>query len=139
MLNWFTNGLVYYGISFNTEVLGDPYLVFFYSAIAELLACISIQIFLEKFGSKWTYLVKMLISSVCLITTAFIPLDFSWVISLLVIIAKFCITATFHMLYIITSQAYPTSFRSRMNAVCAVFSSIGASIYPQVEKLVNFY
>ena len=74
LLNWLTNTFVYYGISFNTsDLVGDPYLNFTLSVGVELLAIISCQLTLERFGRKKPYALNMAITGVSLLLIQFIP------------------------------------------------------------------
>lgn len=74
MLNWLTNTLVYYGISFNTtDLAGDPYLNFFLSIIVELIAIIASHITLERYGRKIPYSVNMGLTGIALLFILFVP------------------------------------------------------------------
>jgi Na+/melibiose symporter-like transporter len=74
LLNWLTNSLVYYGISYNTSDLsGNPYLNFSLSAFVELLSVIMCQLTLERFGRKRPYCIAMLLSGLSLLCVMFIP------------------------------------------------------------------
>ena len=136
LLNWITNTLVYYGISFNTSKLaGDPYLVFFLSAIVELAADIVCQFTLDRFGRKWTYSFHMGLAGVCLLCIIAVPTQLGWLITTLALIAKFGISFTFNTIYIVTSEIYPTSIRNSTLNICVSFSRFGGLISPQVETL----
>lgn len=74
LVNWLTNTLVYYGISFNTsELFGDPYLNFTLSIVLELFAILVSHYTLQKFGRKIPYSINMALSGVSLILVMFIP------------------------------------------------------------------
>ncbi len=74
ILNWITNTLVYYGISFNTgDLVGDPYLNFFLFGLVELFAIFVCQLTLDRFGRKLPYTVNMIIAGLALIFVSFVP------------------------------------------------------------------
>jgi len=74
LLNWLTNTLVYYGISFNTtELIGDPYLNFFLSILVEFVAILACQFTLEKFGRKVPYSINMTLAGMTLLCVQFVP------------------------------------------------------------------
>lgn len=74
LLNWLTNTLVYYGISFNTgELAGDPYLNFTLSVTLELVAILVSHYVLEKIGRKIPYSVNMALSGLVLLMVLFVP------------------------------------------------------------------
>ena len=126
LLNWITNTLVYYGISFNTDRLaGDPYLIFFLSSIAEGLAYVACEFTLERFGRKWPYFINMAIAGVSLLSVAFVPDSLAWLVTVLALIGKFGISFTFNTVYVVTAEKYPTSIRNSAVSICSGLSSVG--------------
>ncbi len=112
LLNWLTNTFVYYGISFNTSALsGDPYLNFTLSVFVELIAIITCQFTLEKFGRKKPYAINMVITGVALLLIQFVPKEMSYMVTILALIGKFSISFTYNSVYIITSEIHPTVIR----------------------------
>ncbi len=74
LINWFTNTFVYYGISFHTtDLAGDPYLNFFFSALVELVAILISHFTLEKFGRKLPYILNMILTGSALLLVKFVP------------------------------------------------------------------
>lgn len=74
LVNWLTNTLVYYGISFNTgELAGSPYLNFTLSVLLELLAILVSHYAFDKFGRKIPYAINMSLSGIALLFVLFVP------------------------------------------------------------------
>ena len=74
LLNWLTNTMVYYGISFNTnELVGDPYLNFSLSVMVEFTAILACHFTLERFGRKVPYTFNMALAGVSLLLVQFVP------------------------------------------------------------------
>lgn len=74
LINWLTNNLVYYGISYNTsDLAGDPYINFTISAILELGAILLCQFTLERFGRKKPYCTAMLVAGTSLLLIGIVP------------------------------------------------------------------
>ncbi len=74
LINWITNTLVYYGISFNTsDLAGDPYLNFTLSGIVEILGLFMCTLTLDRFGRKIPYTINMILAGVALLLTLFVP------------------------------------------------------------------
>lgn len=83
LLNWLTNTLVYYGISFNTgELAGDPYLNFTLSVLLELAAILVSHYTLDKIGRKIPYSINMAMSGIVLILVLFVPKGIALIIFL---------------------------------------------------------
>lgn len=74
LLNWLTNTLVYYGISFNTgELAGNPYLNFTLSVLLELIAIMVSHYTFDAFGRKIPYAINMSLSGIALLLVLFVP------------------------------------------------------------------
>ena len=162
LLNWLTNTFVYYGISFNTSALsGDPYLNFTLSVFVELIAIITCQFTLEKFGRKKPYAINMVITGVALLLIQFVPKKMSYMVTILALIGKFSISFTYNSVYIITSEIHPTVirlvkllflpliiiiiiiiliyFRNSAVSLCQAFARMGAIIAPSIQLMVIFF
>jgi OCT family organic cation transporter-like MFS transporter 4/5 len=112
LLNWLTNTLVYYGISFNTsELAGDPFLNFSLSVFVELIAIVTCQFTLERFGRKKPYAINMAVTGVALMFIQFVPKEMPYLITILALTGKFAISFTYNGIYIITAEIHPTVIR----------------------------
>jgi OCT family organic cation transporter-like MFS transporter 4/5 len=139
LMNWITNCLVYYGLTYNTtELVGNPYVNFTLSAVVELFAVAISHYTLEKFGRKVPYAINMVLSGVSLLLIQFVPTNASWMITVLALIGKFSISFTYNGIYIITAEIYPTVIRNSCVSTCQTFSRFGAVISPQIQLIVTF-
>ena len=139
-INWFTNGLIYFGISINTDVLGgNPYLNFLYLGIVELFSLIICNSILSKFGRKKPYLINLWIVIFSFILIGFIPHHMNWLLIILVLIGKFSITFTFNTIMITSAESFPTVIRSRAISFCLLFGRFGSIISPTVSSLGMIY
>ncbi|XP_022107232.1 solute carrier family 22 member 13-like [Acanthaster planci] len=132
--NWLVNSLVYYGLSLSTGDLGvDDYWAFFVSGAVEIPALVYATFGVEWFGRKWNTAVLELIGGVACLVAIFIPIGI-WrtVVSM---IGKFCISATFSIIYLYSSELFPTPIRAVGIGMCSVSSRIGGIISPLVLLL----
>lgn len=151
LLNWLTNTLVYYGISFNTtELIGDPYMNFFLSILVEFIAILACQFTLERFGRKIPYSTNMTLAGLALLCVQFAPSskchlsdltknlktyfsykaytffkDMPHIVTILALLAKFCISFTYNSIYIITAELHPTVIRNSSVSICQTFARFG--------------
>jgi len=140
LLNWLTNTLVYYGISFNTsDLAGDPFLNFTLSVVVEFIAILTCQLTLERFGRKMPYSINMALTGVSLMLIQFIPSDMSYMVTVLALIGKFAISFTYNGVYIITSEIHPTVIRNSAVSICQTFARMGAVIAPNIQLLGQLY
>ena len=137
LLNWLTNTLVYYGISFNTtELAGDPYLNFTLSVVVEFVAILTSQFVYERFGRKKPYVINMSLIGIALLAIMFVPKHLSYLVTILALVGKFSISFTYNGIYIITSEMYPTVIRSSTVSMCQAFARLGAVIAPLIQNMV---
>ncbi|RNA07782.1 organic cation transporter [Brachionus plicatilis] len=139
-INWLTNALVYFGISFNTsDLVGDPYLNFGLSALVEFIAVLVSHVALERFGRKIPYAINMTLTGISLISVMFVPTNFGSLVTVCALIGKFSISFTFNTIYIITAESNPTVIRNSVISACEFFSGLGAVVAPYIQLLGQLY
>ena len=141
ILQWFTQSLVYYGISLNTDVLGgNPYFNFLCFSIVELISNITSNFILNRYGRKLPYLINYFLIATSLITIGFLTAsEMKWLEVFLVLIAKFCISFNFIAIYVITFESYPTVIRGTALSACLIGDISAATISPLVAVLAETY
>jgi OCT family organic cation transporter-like MFS transporter 4/5 len=140
LLNWLTNTLVYYGISFNTgDLVGDPYRNFFLSIFVEFVAILTCQLTLERYGRKIPYSINMAIAGTTLLCVQFVPTNLPHLVTVLALCAKFSISFTYNSIYIITAELHPTVIRNTSLSICQTFSRFGGVIAPNIQLLGEMY
>ncbi|CAF1379636.1 unnamed protein product [Adineta ricciae] len=131
---WLAQNLVYYGVSQSTGSWQfDPYLSFALSALVELFAYIFIHIILDRLGRKLPYcafaiafgLLALLVLPVQSVLaerkTTLRVLMFILNISL-----KFCASASFAIIYLYSTELFPTSVRTTGLGMCSMTGRLGA-------------
>ncbi|CAH1774990.1 unnamed protein product [Owenia fusiformis] len=110
---WFSNSLVYYGLSLNTSNLGgNPYVNFFISGAVEIVAKVVLITSFMYIGRRLPFSMCMLFGGVCLIATIAVPLDKNVIIVVLSMAGKLAIAASFDMAWIYSAEVYPTPLRA---------------------------
>lgn len=125
---WFTNGFVYYGLSVQSVVLGgNKYVNFIMVSVGEIPAVALTYILLQRVGRKWTLSSSMIVAGVVCILSEITPdTDASGVIRLLLFfIGKCAISVSFYVLYVYTTELYPTFLRQSLMGICSAFGFIG--------------
>ncbi|XP_022093044.1 solute carrier family 22 member 13-like [Acanthaster planci] len=134
--NWFVNSLVYFGLSQSTGDLGvDDYWAFFVSGAVEIPALVYATFGVEWIGRKWNTGVLELIGGAACLATIFIPVGI-WrtVVSM---IGKFCISATFSIIYLYSTELFPTPVRAVGLGLCSVAARVGGILSPIILLLRN--
>lgn len=67
----------------------------------------------------------------------FIHSDEEWLKMCMFLIGKFAITVSFTVLYVYTSEFFPTNLRHSLLGTCSMFGRIGSMVAPQTPLLVS--
>lgn len=120
-LCWITNAFVYYGLSLNSVTLaGDKYINFILVCTAEIPGYIITIFVLNKFGRKYSLCGSMLICGIACLASEYIPVDQSSIRLLMFLIGKCAITVSFTVLYVFTTEMYPTNLRNSLVCACSM-------------------
>ncbi|CAH1251987.1 SLC22A3 [Branchiostoma lanceolatum] len=134
--NWAVNSMVYYGISLNAAAFhGNLYLNFAISGFVEIPAYLISIYILDKFGRRWSLSSLMVIGGLACTSAFFVPKHLFWLTTTLAMIGKFCITATFAIVYIFTAELYPTVIRQIGLGMGAMMARVGGMVAPFIDLL----
>ncbi|PIK41575.1 putative organic cation transporter protein-like [Apostichopus japonicus] len=135
MFNWTINNLVYVGLTFNTADLGgNDYVSFFLSGLVEIPAyLLCIPLIGSFLGRKWSTSMLEIIGGVACICTILIPTGV-WKTTV-AMIGKFCISASFAIIYIYAAEIFPTVARSAGIGLCSTSGRIGSILGPLILAL----
>ncbi|XP_071800949.1 organic cation transporter protein-like [Asterias amurensis] len=139
---WLSNNLVYYGLSFFSEDLGnDPYFSFFLAGAVEVPAYIVCQLLLGRIGRKWLICIFMTIGGVSLLCAMAIPTDMATVTLVIAMIGKLCISGSYAIVYLYAIELFPTPVRNVGVGMGSFVSRIGSIASPYVLYLgdVTFF
>lgn len=137
---WFTNGFVYYGLSVQSVVLGgNKYVNFIMVSVGEIPAVALTYVLLQRVGRKWTLSMSMIVAGlVCILSEITPNTDSSGIIRLLLFFTGKCaISVSFYVLYVYTTELYPTFLRQSLMGICSAFGFIGSMLAPQTPLLVS--
>ncbi|XP_071133810.1 organic cation transporter protein-like isoform X1 [Mytilus edulis] len=139
MINWFAISLIYYGISMNTGDLGgNVYANYAVSTTAETVAVL-LCFYADKLPRKKIYCTAMILGSTACLSTIFTSMYASgalhWVTIGLAMIGKLGVTTAFFLIYLITSECFPTVIRASMFGLCSSGARIGSMSSSYIGKL----
>ncbi|XP_072513655.1 solute carrier family 22 member 13b [Salminus brasiliensis] len=129
---WFVTSLVYYGVSLNVGNFGlDVYLTQLIFGIAEIPARLGCFPLIERFGRKKSQSAALLLGGTACLVIAAIPSDYPVVVTIIAVIGKFSLAASFSIVYVYTAELYPTVVRQNgvgLNSMCARVAGILAPL-----------
>ncbi|XP_066534116.1 solute carrier family 22 member 13b isoform X2 [Hoplias malabaricus] len=112
---WFVTSLVYYGVSLNVGNFGlDIYLTQLIFGIAELPARLGCFPLIERFGRKKCQSAALLLGGTACLVIPTIPSEFPVAVTVIAVIGKFSLAASFSIAYVYTAELYPTVVRMEL-------------------------
>lgn len=131
---------MYYGLSVQSVVLGgNKYGNFIMVSIGEIPAVALTYILLQRVGRRYTLSSSMVVAGIVCVLSEIIPdTDSSGIIRLLLFfVGKCAISVSFYVLYVYTTELYPTFLRQSLMGLCSAFGFIGSMLAPQTPLLVS--
>ncbi|KAM7426949.1 hypothetical protein ABFA07_021830 [Porites harrisoni] len=138
--NWFANGLVYFGISLNVgNLAGDMYLNFFFLSIVEIPGALLLWFLLKRYGRRIPYASFMIFGGLAGTLVSAVPSHegLQFIVTILAVIGKACIFATFLGIYVFTAELYPTVIRNTGIGVVSMMARVGSMITPFIVLLAD--
>jgi len=148
--NWFSSSFMLYGIALNWQGLtGGLFMNFLIAAILDFPGKLLALVSLVWFGRRLPYISLTFLAGVCFVITVFIPRGVypnELPIVVLSMVSSFCVSASFAMLWMWTSELMPTtvrnagvgscSFVARLGGILATTISILAEISPLIPTIM---
>lgn len=142
LLCWACVGAVFYGILLNTTSFGSNiYLNAMVAGALDLPASALSVCGLMFIGRKVSLMASLMASGTsCLVTLLFQKgiYQYDWPILATAMTGKFCISVAFGVVYVYSSEVFPTAVRSRGLALCSMVARVGSVAAPFLFLLSDF-
>nr|CAB3266139.1 solute carrier family 22 member 15-like [Phallusia mammillata] len=136
---WFTSSLVYYGLTMSaSDLTSDLYIGVALLGAVEIPAILSCM-FLMDFkwlGRRGTVLVLFLICFAVSVTTIFVPAKYGTAILALGLTSKLCSSGIFAVIYVYTTEIFPTPLRTVALGTSSTVARIGAIVASFIPLLL---
>ncbi|XP_064596460.1 solute carrier family 22 member 15-like [Liolophura sinensis] len=140
---WFVNSLVYYGIFLMSYAMaGDRILNFFLGSLVEIPSYLALYV-----GLRWLDRKKLLVwlhglCAVSLLLAGVFNFTLTGVTKVIVMqvvtfVGKFGISATFTLIYVYTTEVFPTNFRTSGLGIGSISARLGSFLSPFSSVLVR--
>lgn len=151
---WFLCAVVYYGITLNVVNLGtNLYVSVFLNALVEMPAFTITALLLDRFGRRWMLASAMFLSGICCLAGSFLTVEpgvtFGTIGAgaevhkvlrvLCSVIGIFGMAGSYNLIYIYTSELFPTVVRNAALGLTTQMAGIGSIIAPTVVVLGRYY
>ncbi|EMP32255.1 Solute carrier family 22 member 5 [Chelonia mydas] len=131
LLLWMLTSVGYFGLSLNTPNLhGNAYINCFLSAIIEVPAYVIAWLLLRILPRRYSISGTLFLGGGVILFIQLVPTDLHILSVFLVMLGKFGITSAFSMLYVYTSELYPTIVRNMAVGATSMSSRVGSIIAP---------
>ncbi|KAH9523285.1 hypothetical protein Btru_066295 [Bulinus truncatus] len=135
---WLSISTSYYGLTFKmSSFQGNRYLNFFIGGAVETVAyAVSLPI-MKKFGRKKPLLVCFLLAAATCLTAGFVSdytTGLSTVTTVLAIIGRCAVACLFGIIFVYTSEIYPTVIRNIGMGACSFWARGGGVLAPQINQ-----
>nr|XP_046273594.1 solute carrier family 22 member 7-like [Scatophagus argus] len=137
---WYGVAFTYYGITLNITGFGlNPYLTQFIFALIEMPMKIGVYFFLEKIGRRPGEMGALLLTGFCLFINLFVSKE-KWVIRTVVaVLGKAMSEASFTIMYLYTTELYPTVVRQNGLGYTSFVARLGVAISPLIVLLEDVW
>jgi OCT family organic cation transporter-like MFS transporter 4/5 len=150
---WFLCAVVYYGITLNVVNLGtNLYVSVFLNALVEMPAFTITALLLDRFGRRWMLASAMFLSGICCLAGSFLFVEpgvtlgtvgagaqvFKVLRVVCSVIGIFGMAGSYNLIYIYTSELFPTVVRNAALGLTTQMAGIGSIIAPAVVVLGRY-
>ena len=139
MLIWCVNSMVYYGLALNVKNLGgNLYINFTLASLIDLPSCFAAQFLLSRIGRRLSLFFLLLGGSFsCLLCML---LQFQGgnnvaTVSITALGGRFCIFASFAVLYVYSAELFPTVVRNAGLGMSSLSARVGGIVAPFIVLL----
>ena len=137
-LNWFIVTLVFYGFSMGLKYLGvNLYMIGLVAATAELMGSSSSLLFAAKCGRKRGLIFCQFISALACCFYFLAVHSEDWKVALCLLFGVLGNTAAFNIIYLLTSELFPTSFRATVFGLTNFIARLGGVFAPMVIEYMR--
>lgn len=139
MLLWCVNSMVYYGLALNVKNLGGSlYINFVLASLIELPSFAVTQFFLSWLGRRKTLFCFLLGGSLSCFLCMFLQShsgENTAAISMTALAGRFCISASFAVLYVYSAELFPTVVRNAGMGISSLSARVGGMVAPFIVLL----
>ncbi|XP_045131418.1 LOW QUALITY PROTEIN: organic cation transporter protein-like [Portunus trituberculatus] len=136
---WITCCTVYYGLSLSSANFNvDPFLYMFLGGVMELPSYTLTVPFVAHFGRKNVLIVLLVTCGITVLGAPFLPLARDgWGFLTVVMVSKFSITSAYQVVYLYSSELFPTTLRTRGVGVSSMVGRLGAIMSPFINDVLG--
>ncbi|CAH2089070.1 unnamed protein product [Euphydryas editha] len=140
MVWWFTITLINYGMMISSVLIsGNKYLNFALLIMMDIPANVLYWVALSKYKRKMPLIVSFIVGGVFCISQPFLPKGYAWLGLALFMMFEMLATFSYNIVYMYTSELFPTYTRNSMHSICSAVGRVGSLLAPQTPLLMTYW
>ncbi|XP_032519592.2 solute carrier family 22 member 1-like [Danaus plexippus] len=137
---WFTITLINYGMMISSVLInGNKYLNFALLIMMDIPSNIFYWLALSKYKRKIPLMGSFVMGGIFCISQPFVPKDLAWMGLALFMLFEMLATFSYNIVYMYTSELFPTYTRNSMHSICSAIGRVGSLIAPQTPLLMTYW
>ncbi|XP_025024064.1 solute carrier family 22 member 13 isoform X2 [Python bivittatus] len=137
---WFADSFVYYGVSLHVGDFGlDIYLTQLIFGAVEIPSRVSCIFLLQWLGRKKCQAAWLLLGGIVCVLIPVVPKDFPVIVTVLAVIGKSALGASFSTTYLFSAEIFPTIVRQSSLGLCSMSARVAGIIAPLVSLLEKYH
>ncbi|CAH2041923.1 unnamed protein product, partial [Iphiclides podalirius] len=137
---WFTITLINYGMMISSVLIdGNKYVNFALLMLMDIPANVFYWLALSKYRRKLPLLASFTIGGLFCISQPFVPKGYAWAGLALFMMFEMLATFSYNIVYMYTSELFPTYTRNSMHAICSAVGRVGSLLAPQTPLLMAYW
>ncbi|XP_063078683.1 organic cation/carnitine transporter 2-like [Engraulis encrasicolus] len=139
IIAWIATSMTYFGLSFNISNLdGDPYLNNFISAAAEFLSVPFVWFVTHYAPRRFVLPCTLLLAGTLQLSIQLVPKELSGLIVTLVSTGRLALTGAYGLIFVYSSELFPTVIRNMGLGVGTTAAGIGSIISPYIAYIGTY-
>ncbi|XP_026744820.1 solute carrier family 22 member 3-like [Trichoplusia ni] len=140
MVWWFTITLINYGMMISAvHIAGNKYVNFALLMLMDIPANVFYWLALSKYKRKLPLFVSFMIGGIFCISQPFVPKGYAWAGLALFMAFETLATFSYNIVYMYTSELFPTYTRNSMHSICSAVGRVGSLLAPQTPLLMSLW
>ncbi|XP_047030714.1 solute carrier family 22 member 1-like [Helicoverpa zea] len=140
MVWWFTITLINYGMMISAvHIAGNKYVNFSLLMLMDIPANVLYWLALSKYKRRLPLLVSFFVGGLFCISQPFLPKGYAWLGLTLFMAFEMLATFSYNIVYMYTSELFPTYTRNSMHAICSAVGRVGSLVAPQTPLLMSYW
>ncbi|KAL0870209.1 hypothetical protein ABMA27_006350 [Loxostege sticticalis] len=140
MVWWLTITLINYGMMISAVFIdGNKYVNFALLMLMDIPSNVFYWLALSKYKRKMPLIVSFLIGGIFCVLQPFVPKGYMWLRLTLIMAFETLATFSYNIVYMYTSELFPTYTRNSMHAICSSVGRLGSLLAPQTPLLISYW